>query len=386
MTIRYKILILTFALIVFLSTSAFIPLPQGNAQPIVRAVLFWMEGCPHCHEVINNVLPAIQQKYGDQFQIQIIELRSSQEVNTLYSLAESMGIPKSNVGVPFLIIGEHVLIGSGEIPEQLPGLIDRYLASGGVDFPDFPALAPLLELPALAEDGSPPSLETTQATQSSTGSAPIEVTPVPANPGNYPNPNPANETPTFQGESGFLFAWLTIFLLLASLAFSAVFVLQRITLLSLDIPPSKRGWVAWFMPVLAVLGLGVAAYLAYVETQSVRAFCGPIGDCNTVQSSSYARLFGILPVGVLGVIGYFMIIIAWIIQYFGKSPWSGLAALALFAMTFVGTLFSIYLTYLEVTVIKAVCMWCVSSALIMGGLLLLSLKPSPLPSPEGRGS
>ena len=46
-----------------------------------------------------------------------------------------------------------------------------------------------------------------------------------------------------------------------------------------------------------------AGYLTYVETQLVQAVCGPVGDCNAVQSSSYARLFGVLPVGVLGASG-----------------------------------------------------------------------------------
>ena len=134
--------------------------------------------------------------------------------------------------------------------------------------------------------------------------------------------------------------------------------------------------------MLALAGLGVAAYLAYVETQAVRAFCGPIGDCNTVQSSPYTRLFGVLPIGLLGVIGYALILAAWWVRRSAKIPWNNWATLALLGMTAGGALFSIYLTYLEVVVIQAVCMWCISSAWIMGGLLVLSLNPSPLPSPR----
>jgi len=43
-------------------------------------------------------------------------------------------------------------------------------------------------------------------------------------------------------------------------------------------------------------------------------------------------------------------------------------------MALFGTIFSIYLTYLELFVIKAVCMWCVSSAIIITLLLLFSLN------------
>jgi uncharacterized membrane protein len=38
-------------------------------------------------------------------------------------------------------------------------------------------------------------------------------------------------------------------------------------------------WGDWLIPVLILIGVGVAAYLSYVETQSVAALCGPVGDC-----------------------------------------------------------------------------------------------------------
>jgi uncharacterized membrane protein len=50
----------------------------------------------------------------------------------------------------------------------------------------------------------------------------------------------------------------------------------------------------------------------------------------------------------------------------------------LLGMTVFGVLFSLYLTFLEPFVIKAVCMWCITSAVIMTLLLLLSLKPALL--------
>jgi uncharacterized membrane protein len=81
--------------------------------------------------------------------------------------------------------------------------------------------------------------------------------------------------------------------------------------------------LTWLIPVLCAVGLGVAGYLAYVETTQVSAVCGPVGDCNTVQQSEYAHLFGI-PIGVLGLLGYDAMGIAWIISRFGKDrllPW-----------------------------------------------------------------
>jgi uncharacterized membrane protein len=125
-------------------------------------------------------------------------------------------------------------------------------------------------------------------------------------------------------------------------------------------------WSNFLIPVLCVVGLGVAGYLTFVETRQVAAICGPVGDCNTVQSSPYAKLFGFLPVGLLGFLGYLAILLAWVIGQFSKSSLSGLAKVAV--------LFSIYLTYLELAVILAICMWCLTSAVIMAVLLFLATR------------
>jgi uncharacterized membrane protein len=103
-----------------------------------------------------------------------------------------------------------------------------------------------------------------------------------------------------------------------------------------------------------------------------------VGDCNTVQQSEYARLFGVLPIGVLGLIGYVAIIIAWGIERRGPVPLKRLAALALVLMTLGGMLFSIYLTFLEPFVIGATCAWCLTSAILMTALVLLTVTPRRL--------
>ena len=129
------------------------------------------------------------------------------------------------------------------------------------------------------------------------------------------------------------------------------------------------GWQVWIIPVLALAGLGVASYLAFVETTASEAVCGPVGDCNAVQQSPYASLFGILPIGVLGVIGYLVILALWLWQRYGPAQTTAKTAWMLPAVSIFGVLFSIYLTFLEPFVIAAVCMWCITSAVIM--LLLL---------------
>jgi uncharacterized membrane protein len=134
-----------------------------------------------------------------------------------------------------------------------------------------------------------------------------------------------------------------------------------------------RSWRAppeWLTPLLAVVGLAVAAYLAYVEVRGVSAVCGPVGDCNTVQQSPYARIGGILPVGVLGVIGYVLLLITWTAAAAGRPRYRPTARRLFWAATVAGTVFSIYLTFLEPFLIGATCAWCITSAIVMTTLLL----------------
>jgi uncharacterized membrane protein len=141
-------------------------------------------------------------------------------------------------------------------------------------------------------------------------------------------------------------------------------------------PTPLPAWQDWLIPIQCVIGLGVAGYLSYIEITLSQAMCGPVGDCNAVQLSPYARLWDVLPIGVLGMGGYIAMIIAW---WAGRQKWSWVsshAPIALFGMAFFGTVFSAYLTYLEPFVIKAVCIWCITSAIIITLLLFLSVNPA----------
>jgi uncharacterized membrane protein len=172
--------------------------------------------------------------------------------------------------------------------------------------------------------------------------------------------------PAFEG---FEVGLAVLILLLAAFAYAMV-VMARAAL-GRSVPDGSH-WITFGIPVLCVVGLGVAGYLTYVESRQVAAICGPVGDCNTVQSSPYASLFGFIPVGLVGILGYLAILGAWAIAQFREGRLSDLAAVAVFAFALFGVLFSVYLTYLELTVILAVCLWCLTSALIMAALLVLT--------------
>ncbi len=116
----------------------------------------------------------------------------------------------------------------------------------------------------------------------------------------------------------------------------------------------------------AILGIAVSGYLVYVHYAGIEPICaGAGGGCEKVQSSDYAELAGI-PVALLGLLGYLAIL--------GTSVVRGeLASMAAATLALVGLGFSLYLTYLELFVIDAICQWCVVSAVVMPALAGLTL-------------
>ncbi len=135
-------------------------------------------------------------------------------------------------------------------------------------------------------------------------------------------------------------------------------------------------WSEIAIPILCIAGLVVAGYLSYVELFRAPAVCGPIGDCNTVQSSPYAYLFGVVPVGILGAFGYLAILALWGVYRYTTGTIQKAAILLGWGLVWFGVFFSVYLTFLEPFVIGATCIWCVSSAIIMTLLLWAYLAPA----------
>ena len=357
--------------------------------PVVRAVLFYSPNCGHCHKVITEDLPPLFEKYGDRLQIIGINTADPGGGALFDAAGEKFNIPSENRGVPFLVVADVVLIGSLDIPQQLPGLIEQYLAAGGVDWPDIPGLAEAIAQTEAAQPTSAPAAVTTSPlpTAPATLGAPTLVptaAPTPVQPAPTPTPGiliTGGPSDGFRARFGRdpVGNGLAVIVLVGMMAAFCWAMAQRPWRAwgkRVPVSRSSRDWPAgrlvdWVVPLLSLIGLGIAGYMAYVETQQVQAVCGPVGDCNSVQQSEYARLFGLIPIGVVGVLGYLAILAAWAIYRLSPGrigQWAGLAA---WAMTAGGVLFSIYLTFLEPFVIGATCAWCLSSAVIMTLLLLL---------------
>lgn len=123
---------------------------------------------------------------------------------------------------------------------------------------------------------------------------------------------------------------------------------------------------------LAVVGLLVAGYLTYLHLSgSTAALCAQGGGCDTVRTSRYSVVAGI-PVAVVGVAGYLAMLAILLLEEF-DGPLADLAPLLMFGFSLIGVLYSIYLTYLELFVIAAICPYCVASAVIVALLFIVAI-------------
>jgi hypothetical protein len=89
---------------------------------------------------MTEVLPPLQEAYGDQLQIVEIDVSISEGADLYLATIDYFDIPRERQGVPTLVVGDVVLVGSREIPERLPDMIEQGLDDGGVDLPAIPGL------------------------------------------------------------------------------------------------------------------------------------------------------------------------------------------------------------------------------------------------------
>jgi uncharacterized membrane protein len=122
--------------------------------------------------------------------------------------------------------------------------------------------------------------------------------------------------------------------------------------------------------LLALVGLFVALYLTLYKVGVIGELTCAIGSCETVNTSRWSTFLG-LPVAAWGL-GYYGVVLAAALaglseRYADSRPF----ALGILVLTGWGALFSLWLTYLELFVIHAICQWCVISALLAVGLVIV---------------
>lgn len=122
---------------------------------------------------------------------------------------------------------------------------------------------------------------------------------------------------------------------------------------------------------LAVIGLIDSLYLTWVKLAHVSAYCAGVGNCESVNASIYSEINGV-PIAALGAGAYaVMAVLLWLEGRGGA--WAEWGPLAVFGLSFGGTAYSAYLTYVEVAVLRAICPYCVISAIVITLICVISV-------------
>ena len=138
-------------------------------------------------------------------------------------------------------------------------------------------------------------------------------------------------------------------------------------------PPSAqpRSGRLLTMVALSVAGIAISGYLTYVHLAHATPMCVVGAGCETVNASVYSAIAGV-PVALLGLGLYGLLFILSLAALRGTESISSWAVLGAFGLALSGTLYSGYLTYIELFVLQALCAWCLTSAAIMTVIFALS--------------
>jgi uncharacterized membrane protein len=135
----------------------------------------------------------------------------------------------------------------------------------------------------------------------------------------------------------------------------------------------SRDWLYTISVVLVVIGIIISGYLSYVKLTDVPMVCvaGSVFNCEVVQNSVYARLFNI-PIAWLGLATY-LVIGALLLLQNRVAFLREYGVMIQFGIILFAFLFSMWLVYVQVFRLQALCMWCLSHELNMTILFIISI-------------
>jgi len=121
--------------------------------------------------------------------------------------------------------------------------------------------------------------------------------------------------------------------------------------------------------LLAFLGFLDATYLTVEHFANVIPPCTTTGGCEKVLTSQFAIVFGV-PIALVGAVYYFLVL-AFFISFFDTGKFFLVSKIWRF--TAVGFASSVWFLYLQFFIVKAICPYCMASAVISTAIFVLSI-------------
>ncbi len=126
---------------------------------------------------------------------------------------------------------------------------------------------------------------------------------------------------------------------------------------------SRRPSRLWlFIAGLGLAGLAITTYLTTNAILHSEVACS-IDGCNTVLNSKWSKIFG-FPASAYGMVTYSLIMLG-ALHAFQSPTNSLLGRIVTGTSSAIGLVGSIYLTIIEIFVIKALCPYCITSAALV---------------------
>jgi uncharacterized membrane protein len=130
-------------------------------------------------------------------------------------------------------------------------------------------------------------------------------------------------------------------------------------------------WLYRASIALVVIGLFVSIYMTIYKISGNEGMCLGSGDCSTVNASRFSEVNGI-PVAVVGIIGYVAILAFHLFEnrntFFRQN-----AILLIFGMSLTGFIFTVWLVYVELALLNAICPFCVTSQVAMTLIFIIAI-------------
>jgi len=110
----------------------------------VHGLYFYSTDCPHCMEVLDDLLLPMHEEFGTRLDIRLVEIRYPENYELLIRTEEQFGVQAQERAIPTLVIDGQVLIGEQEIRSGLRSIVEQGIQNGGIGWPEIEGFDPAL--------------------------------------------------------------------------------------------------------------------------------------------------------------------------------------------------------------------------------------------------